>query len=239
MELTREVLKKLAEPFGMDKIKFKIQTKPSEKGNALVVAYIDARDVMDRLDEVVAGDWSDEYRPATIGGVQCNLTVMGVTRCDVGTSGDNEPEKAAYSDAFKRAAVKFGIGRFLYTLPKMWARVVPAGKSHRLADGEEENLRRKVASFLAYGKSVDDGAVETAKNLGGVDMTAKVNALDGTTVKTVVAKKIFENEKAAAQVLAKFKPQKAPLGSFVDKARLYRAWKDAGFKTEEAVDRAN
>jgi hypothetical protein len=85
-------------------------------------SYIDARQVMNRLDQVVGpGNWSDLYREVGGGGaIECMLTVCGVTKTDVGYSNtpddgnEQEPLKAAYSDAFKRAAVKHGIGRFLY-----------------------------------------------------------------------------------------------------------------------------
>lgn len=149
-ELTNEVLKELAKPFPANKISIKVQTKPNDNGNALCVAYIDARDVMERLDAVVGGDWSDDYRAAPSGGLECALTVMGVTRRDVGDDkNDNETEKAGYSDAFKRAAVKFGIGRFLYDMPKMYGKVKQIGKNYYLADGEEERLRGIINKALA------------------------------------------------------------------------------------------
>ena len=150
-ELTREQLEQLRKPFPASKISFKCQTKPNEKGNSLVVAYIDARDVMERLDDVVGPDWSDRYEKAgTERGLVCYLTVGGVTRADVGSDdNENEPAKSAFSDAFKRAAVKFGVGRFLYDLPKMWAKARPVGKSFVLEDGEIERLRRQVDDFLA------------------------------------------------------------------------------------------
>lgn len=149
-QLTREILEQLRKPFPASKISFKCQTKPNEKGNSLVVAYIDARDVMERLDEVVGPDWSDRYEKAgTAKGLVCYLTVCGVTRADVGDDdNENEAVKSAYSDAFKRAAVKFGVGRFLYDLPKMWGKARPMGKSFILEDGELERLRRVVDDAL-------------------------------------------------------------------------------------------
>ncbi len=150
-QLTRGQLEQLRKPFPANKISFKCQTKPNEKGNSLVVAYIDARDVMERLDDVIGPDWSDRYEKAgTAKGLVCYLTVCGVTRADVGDDdNENEPVKSAYSDAFKRAAVKFGVGRFLYDLPKMWAKAKPMGKSFVLEDGEIDRLRRQVDDFLA------------------------------------------------------------------------------------------
>jgi hypothetical protein len=105
---------------------------------------------MSRLDEVVGGDWSDAYQKAPSGGLECALTVCGVTRRDVGDDdSDNEKEKAGYSDAFKRAAVKFGVGRFLYSLPKMYAQVKQIGKNFYLADGEEKRLQGMITAALS------------------------------------------------------------------------------------------
>ncbi len=49
--------------------------------------------------------------------VKCRLTVLEVTKEDVG---EGDSLKAAFSDALKRAAVKFGVGRYLYRLEKQW-----------------------------------------------------------------------------------------------------------------------
>lgn len=149
-ELTKEILQELAKPFPASKISIKVQTKPNDNGNALCVAYIDARDVMERLDTVVGGEWSDDYRSAPSGGLECALTVCGVTRRDVGDDqNDNEQQKAGYSDAFKRAAVKFGIGRFLYDLPKMFGKVKQVGKNFYLDDGEEARLRNILTKAMS------------------------------------------------------------------------------------------
>ncbi len=176
-QLTREQLEQLRRPFPASKISFKCQTKPNEKGNSLVVAYIDARDVMERLDDVVGPDWSDRYEKAgTAKGLVCYLTVCGVTRADVGDDdNENEPVKSAFSDAFKRAAVKFGVGRFLYDLPKMWGKAKPIGKSFVLEDGEIERLRRQVDDFLA-GKKPSSLSGAFGGNLGGSAGGAKTAA---------------------------------------------------------------
>jgi len=89
------------------------------------VAHIDARDVMQRLDAVVgAGNWSDSYQVLQDGKhVECTITIYGVPKSDVGQSNDGgfaDPVKSAYSDAFKRAAVKWGIGRHLYDMEMQW-----------------------------------------------------------------------------------------------------------------------
>jgi hypothetical protein len=93
------------------------------------LAYVDARVIQDRLDEVcgVAG-WQDCYRVLPDGAVVCRLRLkigeQWITKVDVG-SPSGQPDngdrtKAAFSDALKRAAVKFGVGRYLYRLPRQW-----------------------------------------------------------------------------------------------------------------------
>jgi hypothetical protein len=169
--LTREMLEELRKPFPASKISFKVQTKPNEKGNSLVVAYIDARDVMERLDDAVGPDWSDRYEKAgTAKGLVCYLTIGGGTRADVGDDdNENEAVKSAYSDAFKRAAVKFGVGRFLYDLPKMWGKAKPMGKSFILEDGEIERLRRQVDDSLAGKRPSAPGLPATRRQKAPVE----------------------------------------------------------------------
>lgn len=117
-----------------------IKIKPAMvKGNrALALHYIDARLVMDRLDAVVGiGGWKDEYTVLDGGNeVECRLSVKigseWVCKADVGGQSEQPDEgdrmKAAYSDALKRAAVKFGIGRFLYRMPQQWMDYDPVKK---------------------------------------------------------------------------------------------------------------
>lgn len=140
----------LHQPFTPAAIKWKVQKNPNPgKDQALVVAYIDARDVIERLDYATGGDWSDDYSQCQYGGdknIECRLTVCGATRVDVG-EGDNAKE--AYSDAFKRAAVKFGIGVFLYRLPQVWARCQEFGKTWVLLPASEEQLDTLTAALLA------------------------------------------------------------------------------------------
>lgn len=124
----KQITAALSAPFGPDEIKWKPQ---SVKGNrALALAYLDARAVQDRLDDVFGVEgWQDEYQIQPDGSVVCKLQcLMGdrwVTKMDVGGMSE-QPDggdrlKAAFSDALKRAAVKFGVGRYLYRFPAQWA----------------------------------------------------------------------------------------------------------------------
>ncbi len=122
-----ELTEALAAPFDPREVKFKPAVVSGQR--ALALAYVDARVIQDRLDDVlgVAG-WQDEYECLPDGSVVCRLRLrLGdewITKMDVGGPSEQPDEgdrrKAAFSDALKRAAVKFGIGRYLYRLPTQW-----------------------------------------------------------------------------------------------------------------------
>lgn len=101
------------------------QFKPQQcnQYGATIVAYIDSRDVQNILDEAVGKEnWQDSY--SIIGtNLYCTLSIKvndeWVGKTDCGTESSFEKEKGQASDAFKRAAVKWGIGRYLYDLPEL------------------------------------------------------------------------------------------------------------------------
>jgi hypothetical protein len=108
--------------------KWKIQSFAKNDTLGICVAYIDARDVMDRLDSAVGiENWQDSYYRDSSGNLVCKLGIRingeWIYKEDTGVSGDFEKEKSEYSDAFKRSAVKWGIGRFLYDLDMRLVRV--------------------------------------------------------------------------------------------------------------------
>ncbi|WP_216319078.1 single-stranded DNA-binding protein DdrA [Deinococcus aestuarii] len=120
-----DVQKRLQAPFPAHLVGWKPQSFTKDRGRALLLAYVDARAVQDRLDAICPDAWSFEIEviPGTTSPtVKGRLTVLGVTREDIGEAGEGEygTLKAASSDALKRCAVQFGIGRYLYDLPKQW-----------------------------------------------------------------------------------------------------------------------
>ena len=87
--------------------------------NAVCVAYIDSRDVQDLLDEVCGSEnWQSDYKEVK-GNVYAGIAIKcpdWVWKWDCGVESKTEAEKGEASDSFKRAAVKWGVGRFLYAL---------------------------------------------------------------------------------------------------------------------------
>lgn len=155
-----EMFFRLRQPFEDSALKWKIQTNPKEGDGdmfALCVAYIDARDVAARLNEVVGIDWESSFGDIisftdgkkTEHGVRCHLTVMGHTRTDIGTLPATEPLKGGYSDALKRAAVQFGIAAYVYAFPTVKAEVQKFGRSYYFTPNAKKELIQLVQAIHA------------------------------------------------------------------------------------------
>jgi hypothetical protein len=100
---------------------FKWRVQSSNQWGATCVAYIDSRDVQDLLDEVVGADkWQvkfEEHKGNLFASIGIKVNDEWVWKSDCGTESAVEKQKGEASDAFKRAAVMWGVGRFLYALP--------------------------------------------------------------------------------------------------------------------------
>ncbi|MCD0164159.1 single-stranded DNA-binding protein [Deinococcus sp. 12RED42] len=135
-----DVKDRLAAPFPSQRVQWRAQSFSRDRSSALMVAYVDARTVMDRLDDVCPDGWSFdvEFLPAAVPVARGRLSVLGLSRSDVGEAGEGEAAtfKAAASDALKRCAVHFGVGRYLYDLPRVWV----AWSEERRAPLEELRL---------------------------------------------------------------------------------------------------
>lgn len=94
---------------------------------AAVLWYLDARAVMNRLDDVfgVAG-WQTKFETAfdkamVVCHLSCRVNGEWITKSDAGALSEQPDEgdryKAGYSDSLKRAAVHWGIGRYLHEMP--------------------------------------------------------------------------------------------------------------------------
>jgi hypothetical protein len=111
----------LVAPFEAYQVELKPGATTSDKKRALALAYVDLRAYQERLDEVAGIDgWGVEYRQLG-NSLICRLTILGVTKEDVGEpSGGDNPATESLAQSFKRACSAFGLGRYLYSLPKLW-----------------------------------------------------------------------------------------------------------------------
>jgi hypothetical protein len=158
-----DILAQLAAPFDPAVVswrvgstnKRKFDAKQADKRRGQPLCYIDARDVMERLDAVVGPVmWQNDYTPMPNNTTCCRigLCIDGewVWKANGAGATDIEGEKGAYSDAFKRAAVLWGIGRYLYAIETPWIELddwwrIPKealGQLNRLLTGEKEPTSR-------------------------------------------------------------------------------------------------
>jgi hypothetical protein len=108
---------------------------------------------MDRLDEVCGpGGWQCRYSHANAKTV-CDIGIKcgdeWVWKANGAGDTDVEGEKGALSDALKRAAVVWGIGRYLYSFPAIWAKIRPQAKSFVI---DESEYPRLIAAMAKHSK---------------------------------------------------------------------------------------
>jgi hypothetical protein len=182
-EVQDTLLKQLKNPFDPKFVKWRIGSTNSDKTKGQAVAYIDVREVKKRLDDVcgLAG-WQDKYVPLD-GGLICELSIFvegnWITKSDAAGNTKVEPIKGGASDALKRAASTWGIGRYLYYLPKVWVPIRQQGKSYVLTQTPElpewalpnSNIERweDIAEMEADMTSGEDEQVDADALIDNVD----------------------------------------------------------------------
>jgi hypothetical protein len=132
----------LAEAFAPEEIEWRVGSTRADKKKGMALAYLDARAVMDRLDKVCGpAGWQCRY-PHANNKTVCDIAIKcgeeWVWKADGAGDTQFEAEKGALSDAFKRAAVRWGIGRYLYDLGAPWVALDAKGK---IMQGEYKKLR--------------------------------------------------------------------------------------------------
>lgn len=120
MTSAKSIEEKLLELKKTIEFKWRIQSAipKANPTQVIMIPYIDARDVQDRLDEVIGvSGWQNNFED--VGGhLHCNIGIKigreWVFKSDRGVQSQTEKEKGEASDAFKRAAVMWGINRDAY-----------------------------------------------------------------------------------------------------------------------------
>ena len=135
----KQIMAKLAEPFLPEEIEWRVGVTNKDKTKGLPLAYITNRAIQNRLDEVFGCfGWRNEYREWKVNAQICGLSVRyndeWITKWDGADDSNMEAVKGGLSDAMKRAAVQWGIGRYLYSLENEWVAIKPRGGSYVIAD---------------------------------------------------------------------------------------------------------
>lgn len=143
--LDQHTLAELRRPWDPDELKFR-------PGGGKFLAYVDARAVTRRLNDVLGGAWSFEVNVLPTGDVIGTLRVGDTVRQDIGTPSDAEGSKGAVSDSLKRVAASgYGVGACLYEFPTP---MIKPGEGYAGGIGLER-LRASYAEWLRKPEVVD------------------------------------------------------------------------------------
>lgn len=127
-------LKRLQDLFPASDIEFRVGSTNSDKTKGLALAYVTNRAIQKRLDDVCGVEnWKNEFKlwreNSQLCGISIRIDGEWVTKWDGADDTAKEPIKGGLSDSMKRAAVQWGIGRYLYEIPDKWCPIVPAGRT--------------------------------------------------------------------------------------------------------------
>lgn len=129
-------LSSLKEPFDSSSIEWRLQSCGENNGSfwAICLAYVTNRAIQDRLDEVCGPEnWKNQFKPAPDGGILCGISIKvadeWITKWDGAENTAIDEVKGGLSSSMKRAAVQWGIGRYLYKLESNFAEIHPSGKN--------------------------------------------------------------------------------------------------------------
>lgn len=163
-----ELFTALCEPFPIEEISWRVgptnekRKAADEPFRGQPLCYVDARTVMDRLDSVCGFDgWQNTYTPGVGTSIVCNIGIRvagdWLWKSDGAGATDMEAEKGTLSDAFKRAAVRWGVGRYLYEVKAPWFEL-DAKKNIREADHAKlRTLHEEYARRAGWGD--ESGAI--------------------------------------------------------------------------------
>jgi hypothetical protein len=125
---------------------------------------------MDRLDTVVGPEnWQDRYEvhgPRVIGYLSVRINDEWITKADGAGDTQVEAEKGGLSDALKRSAVKWGIGRYLYDLGNVWVECEQRGRSTIIKPGQEKKLIAALNALHSAQPAADRAKPDSVQDTG-------------------------------------------------------------------------
>lgn len=218
MAVKQEKLKELN-----SEMPFKWREQSVNNRGATMIAYIDARQLFDKLDDVCGvGNWQSDFRLVDnklYGGIGIlveqesedgQVPPQWVWKWDVGSESNVEKEKGETSDALKRAGVQFGVGRFLYSLGIVTLRSAEYNGKWKPADDSGNIIWDKDKLNELCHQSVNNGELDRTK-LGYAPKPATKTTTSPKVPSTPTAtkpkpwlnKSTPEFEKAKADIIAK------------------------------------
>src|SRR6516162_1607320 len=137
----KELLAELEVPFSPEQVQWRVTNTTNDKKRGQVIPYADPRAYTDRLNALFTPrGWTREYKIETISNitritkgesilsgkvlVTCTVTILGIgSHSGTGEewADDDNGLTSADAQAFKRACSCFGLGRYFYDIPPIWA----------------------------------------------------------------------------------------------------------------------
>ena len=150
----------LAAPFADGDIEWRLQWTDDEKGAGVAVPYLTNRAIQNRLDKVVGiARWKNEYAGWHSDGKKasqiCGISIYfedrkeWITKYDGAENSDIEPIKGGLSDSMKRAAVQWGIGRYLYNTNTVYVQTEKRSKTTYIKASEQSKLDKAHQTVVA------------------------------------------------------------------------------------------
>ena len=143
-----EKINNLKAHFPFEEVDARIQVTSGDKKTGMAIFYVDSRAIQNRLDDVIgAFNWSNSFSSWQGNAQICGISIYDearkewLTKYDGAENTDIESTKGGLSGAFKRAAVQWGIGRYLYQIPGVWVEIEQRGKSSIIKDSQLSKLR--------------------------------------------------------------------------------------------------
>ena len=169
------IIEDLSKKLDPQDIELRVQSI-GKTGWCTVLAYKTARTDVKRMNEACGLDWECDYFYDDKKILCCSISIYSektkrwVKRMDVGTDSQTEAEKGSYSDAFKRAGFRWGIGIELYSLPHMFLELKESEYERKGEKGKQTyNLKIKDWSF-----NYEEGKVVLKDESGAVRFTQGV-----------------------------------------------------------------
>ena len=190
-----DLLKKLREPFRKEELEFRVGATNNDKSMGLALAYVQARAIQNRLDELFGVDgWTVSYKEISAGFI-CSLSIKindrWVTKEDGAGMTEYESVKGGISNAFKRVASSgFGVGRYLYNAKKNWYPIRQQGRGYVFTETPVLELNNEIE--IKKREEIDK-IVERAENNKIV--------IDFGKYKGMTLDKIYEKDKSYIKYL--------------------------------------
>lgn len=182
-----EDLRKLGEPFEPEDVEWFVGVTTKDKTKGLAIPFITNRAVQERLDAVCGPDnWKNEYKalaerevydgnvngPIKKSSQLCGISIWSdtrrewITKWDGAEESDIEAIKGSLSSAMKRAAVQWGIGRYLYYIESPWVEIEQQGKSYIIKPNQQIILPGWALPGGSGKPGVKDATMPTIKIIG-------------------------------------------------------------------------